>query len=224
MKKIAINSLIVSCQALEDEPLHGSETMAKMALAAQMGGASGIRANSPQDINAIRQIVDLPIIGIWKVESLDYEVYITPTYRHAKAVLEAGADYVALDCTKQTRPEPLKDIFRKIRDEFPEKGIVADVATKADVFEVIELEPNFIATTLSGYTKESKGRLRPDLELITELRGVTDIPIIAEGNILNGAQAAKAISLGAYAIVIGGAITRPQNITDRIRLEMIENL
>lgn len=216
MKNLKENSLIVSCQALADEPLHGSETMAKMALAAKMGGASGIRANSPEDIKAIKNEIDLPIIGLWKKELDNYKVYITPRYQDVKAVLNAGADYVAIDCTDRNRPEPLPNIFDQLKKEFPDKGIIADISSKEDFEKIKALEPNYISTTLSGYTIKTKDRTRPDIDLVEELNMTSNIPILAEGNYKNGKQAKKALTAGAYAVVIGAAITRPQVITARI--------
>lgn len=224
MNKLKEKSLIVSCQALEDEPLFGSQIMARMALAAKMGGASGIRANSPEDIKTIKKVVDLPIIGIWKRELEGCDVYITPTFEYARAILEAGADYVAIDCTDRKRPEPLIDIFNKIRTAFPDRGIIADIGTINDTEKILDLQPDFISTTMSGYTDDSRERLKPDLELIKELKEFTDIPILAEGNYENGYQGAEALKLGAYAVVIGGAITRPQEITRRIYHELITNI
>src|SRR6056297_2242093 len=186
MKNLKENSLIVACQALADEPLHGSEIMAKMALAAKRGGASGVRANSPEDIKAIKNKIELPIIGLWKNKLINYEVYITSKYQHAKAVLKAGADYVAIDCTDRRRPEPLSEIFNKLRTKFPDKGIVADISSTED-FKDIE-----------------------------KLNMISNIPILAEGNYKNGKQAKKALKAGAYAVVIGAAITRPQVITAHI--------
>lgn len=216
MKNLKENSLIVSCQALDDEPLHGSNIMAKMALAAKMGGASGIRANSPEDIKAIKEKIDLPLIGLWKNELDNYEVYITPRYQDVKAVLNAGADYVAIDCTDRKRPEPLSDIFVQLRKEFPDKGIVADISSTEDFEKIKKLEPDYISTTLSGYTEKTKNRTRPDINLVEELNKISNIPILAEGNYKNGKQAKKALKAGAYAVVIGAAITRPQVITAHI--------
>jgi N-acylglucosamine-6-phosphate 2-epimerase len=220
MNKIIKNSLIVSCQALEDEPLHGSEVMVKMAEAALIGGAKGIRANSPADVRAIKQKVKLPLIGLWKKEINGYPVYITPTYKVAVAVLEAGADYVALDCTARKRPEKLEEIFTSLRKNYPDKGIVADISSLKDLKELGDLRPEFLSTTMSGYTKESQGRSRPDLKLIKELKKATDIKILAEGHYSSGQEAKTALEYGAFAVVIGSAITRPQLITDRIANEM----
>jgi N-acylglucosamine-6-phosphate 2-epimerase len=220
MNKIIKNSLIVSCQALADEPLHGSEIMVKMAEAAKVGGAEGIRANSPADIRAIREKIKLPLIGLWKTEINGYPVYITPTYKAAAAVLEAGADYVAIDCTARKRPESLEDIFASLRKNYPDRGIVADISSLKDLEELGDLKPDFLSTTMSGYTAESRGRAKPDLELIKELKKVTDIKILAEGHYSSGQEAKLALEYGAFAVVIGSAITRPQLITDRIVSEM----
>ncbi|HMA59695.1 MAG TPA: N-acetylmannosamine-6-phosphate 2-epimerase [Halanaerobiales bacterium] len=220
MKNLKENSLIVSCQALADEPLHGSEIMAKMALAAKRGGASGVRANSPEDIKAIKNKIELPIIGLWKNKLINYEVYITSKYQHAKAVLKAGADYVAIDCTDRRRPEPLSEIFNKLRTKFPDKGIVADISSTEDFKDIEELAPDYISTTLSGYTEKTQNRTRPDIDLVEKLNMISNIPILAEGNYKNGKQAKKALKAGAYAVVIGAAITRPQVITAHI----IENM
>ncbi len=222
MKRIDKGSLIVSCQALKDEPLHSSKVMAKMALAAKMGGASGIRANSPRDIKEIKKEIDLPLIGLWKQEVAGYEVYITPRYADVKAVLKAGADYVAIDSTSRKRPEKLADLYNRIRNEFPDRGIVADIASVEDVKRILPLKPDFISTTMSGYTEATKDKPKPDLELVRELSQLTETPIIAEGNYQNGIQAKKAIDYGAYAVVIGTAITRPQIITEQIMTEMKE--
>ena len=222
MKKIKKGGLIVSCQALEDEPLHGCEVMAKMALAAKMGGAKGIRANSPRDIQAIKKEVDLPLIGLWKKNYAGFDIYISPTFEEIRAVLDAGADYIAFDCTDRKRPEKLSSIFEKIHSQFPEKGIVADVATLGDVKGIIDLKPDFISTTMSGYTEASMGRPRPDLELIKQIKEITNIPVLAEGNYQSGKQCRNALTYGAYAVVIGTAITRPQVITKKIINEMKE--
>ena len=220
MNKIIKNSLIVSCQALKDEPLHGSEVMVKMAEAALIGGAKGIRANYPSDIRAIKDKVKLSLIGLWKKEIDGYPVYITPNYEAAAAVLEAGADYVALDCTARRRPESLEKIFTRLRKNYPDRGIVADIASLKDLEELGDLRPEFLSTTMSGYTKESQGRAKPDLKLIKELKEATDIKILAEGHYSTGDEATIALEYGAYAVVIGSAITRPQMITERIVSEM----
>ncbi|MEM3829634.1 MAG: putative N-acetylmannosamine-6-phosphate 2-epimerase [Conexivisphaerales archaeon] len=215
MSIILQRGIIVSCQALKDEPLYGSNMMARMAIAAEEGGAVGIRANTPQDIAEIKKHVSLPVIGIFKDEIQGFDVYITPTVDHAKKVFEAGADLIALDCTKRPRPQLLEEIFNYIRDKL-HVPIVADISTVEDAIEVAKLKPDFISTTLSGYTAYSKNRPIPDIDLVREIHEkIPTIPVIAEGNYISPEQVLEAMIAGAYAVTIGGAITRPQQTTKR---------
>lgn len=204
--------LIVSCQALEYEPLHGSHIMARMAVAAREGGAVAIRANSPDDIRAIRAAVDLPIIGLYK--DGDSGVYITPTLRHARAVAEAGADVIALDATLRPRPDGslLADIMTGIHDELG-KLVLADVSTLEEGIAAAQMGADFVAPTLSGYTEYSPKLDGPDLALICALAESLSVPVIAEGRIRTPAEARAALDAGAAAVVVGSAITRPQWIT-----------
>lgn len=208
--------LIVSCQALAHEPLHGSEIMARMAIAAQQGGAVGIRANSPEDIAAIRAAVSLPIIGLYKVNEPGYEVYITPRLAHARAVLAAGADLVAVDATARPHPEAPDGAayIRLLKAHLP-CPILADVATCDEGVAAAAAGADFVSTTLSGYTADSPQREAPDLDLVRALAARLSVPVIAEGRIHTPEQAAAALAAGAYAVVVGGAITRPQEITAR---------
>jgi N-acylglucosamine-6-phosphate 2-epimerase len=203
------NGLIVSCQALSHEPLYGSNHMAVMAKTAKEGGAVGIRANSPADISAIRQEVDLPIIGLWKK---DYEMYITPTVVDAIAVFEAGATIVALDATARPRPDGL-DLQQTIA-ELTHLGIpvMADISTYEEGVQAAEWGAAYISTTLSGYTPYSQTKL-PNLELVSRLSKVLSVPTVAEGGISTPAEARQALDYGAYFVVVGSAITRPQWIT-----------
>ncbi len=207
--------IIVSCQALEDEPLNGSRIMARMALAAKMGGAVGIRANTPEDIKAIKETVDLPMIGIFKDKIPGFETYITPTASHVAKVIDAGADLVAIDCTRRRHPQDLKEIFSYVRVHYPHTPIVADIADLEDALLISELHPDFIATTLSGYTDYSNNSPQPNIALVREIHRNLDIPIIAEGNYIYPEQAMEAFVAGAFAVVVGGAITRPQETTKR---------
>ena len=206
--------LIVPCQALEGEPLHGSEIMARMAIAARIGGAVGIRANSPEDVAAIRSAVDLPIIGIYKVQEPGFEVYITPRLEHARAVLEAGANIVAVDATARPHPEA-EDGAAYIRHLKAALScpIMADVSTVEEGLAAAEAGADLVATTMSGYTSYSVRSEAPDLELIEALAARLSIPVIAEGRIRSPEQAVAALEAGAFAVVVGGAITRPQEIT-----------
>jgi N-acylglucosamine-6-phosphate 2-epimerase len=208
-------SLIVSCQALPDEPLYGSHIMSKMALAAYLGGATGIRANGYEDIKAIKETVDLPVIGIVKQDYPDSPVYITPTLKEVRDVVRAGAEIVAIDATHRHRPngESLEALVQSIRREFPELILMADIATKADGLKAEALGFDMISTTLTGYTEETKGTPLPNYRLVKDLLKHTTCPIIAEGGIQCPNHLAKLFKLGVYGAVIGSAITRPQLIT-----------
>lgn len=209
--------LIVSCQAGPDEPLHGASIMAAMARAAQAGGAAAIRANGPDDIRAIRAAVALPIIGIYKRDYPDSEVYITPTQADAEAVASAGADMIALDGTPRPRPGGLRldDLIRYIHDSL-RLPVMADISCLEDARCAQQAGADVLATTLSGYTAHGRpARPGPDLDLIGELAQQTRLPVIAEGRFFDPAQVADALARGALAVVVGGAITRPQEITRR---------
>ncbi len=208
--------LIVSCQALPDEPLHGAHHMAAMARAAAAGGAVGIRANSPEDIAAIRQAVELPIIGLWKDDQPGYSVRITPTVEHARRLAEAGADIIAIDATTRPHPDGLSLPERvAIIHRDTHRPILADVATLEEGIAAQEAGADLVAPTLSGYTEYSPPSVDPDFELIQQLARRLRVPVIAEGRISTPEQAARALALGAFAVVVGGAITRPQQITAR---------
>jgi len=205
--------LIVSCQALAGEPLHGAEIMARMAVAAAAGGAAAIRANSPADIAAIAAAVKLPIIGLYKDDIPGYPVYITPTLRHAVEVAEAGAAVIAIDATARPRPEPgtLADFIARIHAATG-LPVLADVATAAEGVAAAEAGADMVSTTMSGYTDDSPKQRGPDLALVAELAARLRVPLLAEGRYRTPAQAAQALAAGATAVVIGGAITRPQEI------------
>lgn len=216
MKKLKKNALIVSCQAEEGEPLFGKETMVKMAIAAQMGGADAIRALSPEIVESIKEVVDLPIIGIIKNRKLK-GAFITTTEKDIDDLAQVNADFIAIDCTRRERPEPLPELFDYLRKKYPEIGIIADIADIEDAKNVTTLKPDYIATTLSGYTEYSLGKILPDLELIEEIVKITDIPVIAEGNYSTPQQVRQAILHGAYAVTVGSAITRPQIVTKNFK-------
>src|SRR5699024_10467870 len=156
--KMIQKGLIVSCQALEDEPLHSSFIMGRMALAAKQGGAKGIRANSVEDIQKIKQNVDLPIIGIVKRDYEDAEVYITATMKEIDELVTEGVDVIALDATSSSRPknESLNDFYDDIRNKYPDQLLMADCSTVSEAIYAAELGFDYIGTTLVGYTKQSK--------------------------------------------------------------------
>ncbi len=213
--------LVVSCQALEDEELFGAEIMARMARAAQRGGACAIRANTPVDIRAIRQAVNLPIFGLYKAWVPGYEVYITPTLAHAILVAEAGANVICIDATD--RPHPgglaLDSLINRIHAE-THLPVMADISTLAEGIHARDCGADLISTTLSGYTPYSRQTKRPDTRLVAELVESVNVPVLAEGRYHTPSQAAQAIRLGAYAVIVGGAITRPAEITRRFVEEL----
>lgn len=208
------NGLIVSCQALSHEPLYGAEIMARMAQAAEQGGAVAIRANTPADIMAIRAAVELPVIGLYKDEIPGYPVYITPTLAHAKQVAAAGADVIAIDATARPRPHPgtLADFIAAIHAK-TNCLVLADIATFDEGIAAEAAGADLISTTMSGYTADSPQQLEPDLELVKHLAAHLDVPLLAEGRFKLPEEVQQALALGATAVVVGGAITRPQQIT-----------
>jgi N-acylglucosamine-6-phosphate 2-epimerase len=216
------HGLIVSSQAEPHEPLHGAAFMAAMARAAVEGGAVGIRANGPADIAAIRAAVNLPIIGIYKADLPRFQVRITPTLEHARQVAAAGADLIGLDATARPHPDGATsaELIARVH-EATGCPVVADVATVEEGLAAATAGADAIATTLSGYTGRlypsgnSPAQEGPDFELIRQLARLLPVPLIAEGRIATPEQAMCALALGAYAVVVGSAITRPQWITAR---------
>lgn len=209
--------LIVSCQALESEPLHSSFIMSKMAYAAKLGGAVGIRANSVEDITEIKKVVDLPVIGIIKIDYPDSQIYITPTIEEIDKLVECGVDVIATDATNRTRPnnETLESFFTKVREKYPNVLFMADCSTYEEGIFASKLGFDFIGTTLSGYTEYSKGASLPNLDMMKRLVNDTDTPVIGEGGIWYPEQLKEALNTGIATAVVGTAITRPREITKR---------
>lgn len=212
--------LIVSCQALPEEPLHSSYIMSRMAYAAYIGGASGIRANTVVDIHEIKKTVDLPIIGIIKEVYGDNPVYITPTMKEISALVTEGVDIIAIDGTKRERPDgnTLEALMKEAKEKYPKQLFMADISSVEEAVEAERLGFDFVGTTLVGYTEYTKGNL-PLVELEKVLKAVS-IPVIGEGNLDTPEKAKNALQLGAFAVVVGGAITRPQQITKKFVDEM----
>lgn len=216
--------LVVSCQALEDEPLHSSFIMSKMAKAAEVGGAAGLRANSKEDILSIKEESDLPIIGIVKRDYPDSKVYITPTMKEVDELMEAGCDMIALDATSQKRPnsESLEDFVRTIRKIYPNTLLMADTSTLEEGIEAEKLGFDVVSTTLVGYTDYTKESdiFSNDFELLKRYLSEISVPVIAEGKVDTPEKAKACLELGAFSVVVGSAITRPQLITERFVKEM----
>ncbi|WP_178667748.1 N-acetylmannosamine-6-phosphate 2-epimerase [uncultured Eubacterium sp.] len=209
--------LIVSCQALPQEPLYDSYIMSKMAYAAMLGGAVGIRANTVVDILAIRERVDLPIIGIIKHEYDDSDVYITPTIDEVDALVEIGCDIIATDATKRIRPygKNFEEFFHEVRAKYPNQLFMADTSCFEEGQLAERLGFDLIGTTMAGYTPYTKGRSLPDLELIEKYSKELNVPIIAEGGIWSPDDLKNVYKAGAFSAVCGTAITRPMDITKR---------
>jgi len=211
------HKLIVSCQALPDEPLHSPYIMGRMAYAAYLGGAGGIRANGIEDIREIKKNVNLPIIGIIKKVYEGSDVFITPTEKEIDLLYKEGVDIIALDATKRIRPDgkTISEVFPKIREKYPDQVFMADCSCYEEVKEAYRLGFDCLGTTLCGYTEYTKDRPKPDFELIEKLVKDFDAPIIVEGGIWTPQEVKDIFGLGAYAVVVGTAITRPMEITKR---------
>lgn len=208
-------SIVVSCQAGPDNPLHGPGPMALMARAAEAGGAAGIRANGPADVAAIRAAVSVPVLGINKTGDRD-GVYITPSFEAAAAVVRAGATVVALDGT--ARPRPGGDLARLVAEIHERLGVpvMADVDTLAAGRYARAAGADLVGSTLSGYTDGSVDGDGPDLALVKALADELDCPIVAEGRYWTRDDVLAGFDAGAHTVVVGTAVTNPMAITRRL--------
>lgn len=206
--------LIVSCQAYPGEPMRTPDTMARVALAAEAGGAAGIRCQGVADISAIRGQVRVPVIGLWK--DGDSGVVITPSLRHARSCYFAGADIIAMDATDRPRRDGLS--FAQTVSALHVEGavVMADCGSLTDADRAVEAGAGLLSTTLAGYTEERSPTEGPDLEVLTEMVAAhPKVPVVAEGRIRTPDEAAAALEAGAWAVVVGTAITHPSSITQR---------
>ncbi|MEW9110512.1 MAG: N-acetylmannosamine-6-phosphate 2-epimerase [Cytobacillus gottheilii] len=215
--------LVVSCQALSDEPLHSSFIMSRMAVAAAQAGASGIRANSVEDIHEIKKATDLPIIGIIKQDYDNSDVFITPTMKEIDLLVNEGVDMIALDATIRVRPDgyTISEIFPEIRRKFPHQLFMADCSTLEEGITAEKLGFDAAGTTLCGYTEYTKGIKLPNVDLNKQFVQHLKIPVIAEGGISTPEELKEVFATGVHTAVVGSAITRPQVITKRF-LQAIE--
>jgi len=204
--------LLVSCQAPEGSPLCAPSVMATFARSVIDAGAAGIRANGAADVAAIRQAVKTPVIGIAKRVHDDGVVLITPTFEAARELVEAGANLIALDCTRRGQRFGAFDRVRRIKSELG-VPVLADVATVEEARQAVDAGADLILTTLRGYSSETEHILDFDLEFVRELVRELDVPILAEGRIATPEQAGAAIGAGAFAVIVGTAITRPDELT-----------
>ncbi|MEO1094276.1 MAG: N-acetylmannosamine-6-phosphate 2-epimerase [Cyanobacteria bacterium J06638_28] len=201
-------TLIVSCQAPADSPLHHPSVIAAMAAASVLRGAAGVRIDSPAHIQAVRQQINAPIIGLWKQVMAGSEVYITPQLHHAQAVAEAGADIIAIDATQRPRPgdERLSDLIQRIHEDLG-KPVMADVDSLPAARAAVTAGADLLGTTLYGYTEATREFAPPGLQLVAAMASEFSIPCICEGGIASPTDAWEAIRLGAFAVVVGTAIT-----------------
>jgi N-acylglucosamine-6-phosphate 2-epimerase len=208
--------LIVSCQASEGDPLDDLDTLTRIATSVLRGGAGGLRAEGVLRIAAFRKLTELPIIGIIKTYDANRDVYITPDFHSAKAISDAGADIIALDCTARrfTAPEPWPELIRRIHTEL-NRPVIADIATLEDAHAAERAGADAVATTLCGYTAETANQRSVSWPLVESILTHLTIPAVVEGHITDPAQAGRALTLGAHAVVVGSAITRPETITAR---------
>lgn len=211
--------VIVSCQAVPGEPLYVEEKsiMYLMARAAKQAGAPAIRTSSIRDVVAIKEETGLPVIGLIKVRYEGFESYITPTMKEVDALVEAGSDVIALDCTNQKRGDgkTVSEFITEVRTKYPDAVLMADISNYEEGVNAWKLGVDLVGTTMSGYTKDSPRQEGPDVELVRRLVQTVDIPVIGEGRIHEPRQAVEVLAAGAYAVVVGGAITRPLEIAQR---------
>ncbi len=224
MKKEALfeqmkGKVIVSCQAVPGEPLYVEEKsiMYLMARAAKQAGTPVIRTSSIRDVTAIKEETGLPVIGLIKVQYDGFESYITPTMKEVDALVEAGSDVIALDCTKQKRGDgkSISEFITEVRRKYPDEILMADISTYEEGVNAWKLGVDIVGTTMSGYTPYSPKLDGPDYELVKKLSSTVDIPVIGEGRVHSPEQAVEMLNAGAFAVVVGGAITRPLEIAQR---------
>lgn len=197
--------------------MHSPFIMGRMAYAAYLGGASGIRANSVADIQEIKKQVNLPIIGIIKKVYEGSEVFITPTQKEVDELYREGVDIIAMDATDRIRPDgsTISELFPLLKETYKDQLFMADCSTFAEAAKAVELGFDLIGTTLSGYTEATKGRNLPDFELVQQIVNNFSVPVIAEGGVSTPEELKTMFDLGVYSAVVGSAITRPMEITKR---------
>lgn len=200
--------LVVSCQAPSGSPLDDPCIISAFALVAEQNGAAGVRINTPEHIVATKARVSVPIIGLEKVVTEESDVYITPTFDVARRVSESGAEIIAVDATRRLRPngERVEDLIRQIQAEL-RKPAMADISTYDEAIYAADCGAEIIATTLCGYTVESRGAKLPALDLVERLARRLDAPVICEGGVASPGQLRRAFDCGAFAVMVGTAIT-----------------
>ena len=212
------NKLIISCQAVDKEPLNNTEALTLVAKSVIEGGAQALRLSQLDHITSIMKITDLPIIGLIKQKYDHFDIVITPTIKEVEDLINIGVKCIALDATDRERPqEDLVFIVEHVKKNYPEILLMADCSNIQDVETAIKLQFDFIGTTLRGYTKDTKdlNNISNNYEFIREILKKSSIPIIAEGGIWEPHQVKELMDLGCFAVVVGSAITRPKDIAQR---------
>ena len=214
------NKVVVSVQAMPEEPLYNEECINAMMQSVVYGGAGGLRVAGTRDVKNAKRMFDIPVIGLTKPDKLPANwievVYITPTLKEVRELINAGADIIAFDGTSREHIDSIDSIITEIKSA--DRLSMADIATLEEGLNCTKLGVDILSTTLSGYTVESKTDSdEPDFELLEKLVKQTSLPVILEGRIWEPHQVQRAFELGAHCVVIGSAITRPQLITKRFR-------
>ena len=212
--------LIVSCQGVAPNPVSTPERLCMMADCAVMGGAVGFRANEPQNIKIIKEkYPDMPMIGIWKIQTGDNEVYITPTMEAVDTIVELGCEIVALDATNRINAygHYAWELIKQIKEKYPHIVVMADIATFEDAKIAAREGADIIATTLAGYTADSQEyKTTAAFKLLKEIKEANFGKfILCEGKIWTREDAIEAFNSGANCVVIGTAVTNPEKITER---------
>jgi predicted NBD/HSP70 family sugar kinase len=207
------SGLVVSCQAALGDPLEDTETIRRIARSVAKAGAAGLRINSPEQIAAIRQDLKLPIIGIQK-RYHGKNIRITPDFASAVALASAGASIIALDCTGRDWPdgEPWQLLIERIHREL-RLPVMADVSTLEEAVVAKNAGADMVGTTLNGYTEQTRGTASFSWHLLADMVRQIHVPVIAEGHISSPEEARRALSIGAWCVIVGSAITRPGAIT-----------
>ncbi len=217
--------LIVSCQADVGEPLCKPEIIAALSLSVLSGGASALRLEGVDNVRAVRAVTDVPIIGLTKIHGITYDermnsAFITSTFADAKALSDAGADIIAIDATGRPRQDGLSvaETIARIHDEL-NKPVMADLATIEEAEAASKAGVDILSTTLFGYTRETLAcdDVGPGFDLLSAMLKITNVPVIMEGRVWHPEEVTRAFDLGAYAVVVGSAITRPHHITKRFQ-------
>lgn len=207
--------LIVSCQAMPGDPLDDVDCLTRMAASAARGGAGGLRANGAECVAAFRDATTLPVIGIWK-RKLGGSISITPDFASAEAIARAGAEVIALDCSaaRQSEAEPWARLIGRIHEEL-RRPVLADTATLSEALAAEEAGADAVATTMYGFTPETSGARAVNWEMVETLAKRLRVPLIVEGHVAQPEEVRRALEIGAYAVVVGSAITRPESIAAR---------